>query len=85
MWPIAGVVQRWQRVLGFPSWLAGLVWLVKPEDAVHFLLHLSAPECRAVAPARDPYSAGKSGSRTLALDLASCWGPLRWPHGDGAG
>lgn len=69
--PVAGGMQWPQQALDFTSWLAGLVWLVKHEAAEHFLLHLSA--------ACNPYSAGKSGSTTLAFDLASCWGPLRWP------
>lgn len=83
--PVIGGVQLRQRALGFPCWPAGLVWLVKHEAAKCFLLYLCAPEWGAVDPTCHPYSAGKSGSATPALDVASCWGPLPWLHGDRAG
>lgn len=49
----------------------GLVSLLKHEAAERFFLHLSAAKCKAVAPACNPYSVGKSSNTTLALDPAS--------------
>lgn len=77
--PIAGAVQR---ALGFPSWLAGLVWLVKHEAAEHFLLHLSAAKRGAVT----PIPLGRAGARLLlwtsplAGDL--CGGPAETGQGE---